>query len=68
MMGLQICRKAYLLNYFGIDGGHIFGKMYNDAIATDEFREMGVWPEPNSVRRVNGLILVKFSEDPTYFG
>ena len=67
MMGLQVCRKSYLLNYFGLDGGHVYGHLYNEAVASEEFREMPVWPAEGSVRRINQLILVKFSEDPTIF-
>ncbi|MBQ9685804.1 MAG: glucosyltransferase domain-containing protein [Oscillospiraceae bacterium] len=68
MMGLQICRNNYLTHYLGIDGGHIYGKLYNDAVASDEFREMNVWPGENSVKRFDGLIIIKFSENPTIFG
>ena len=68
MMGLQTCRRNYLLNYFGIDGGHIYGHLYNDAVVTEEFREMPIWPEQGSIRRINRLIIVKFEQDPPIFG
>lgn len=68
MMGLQNCRRNYLLHYFGIDGGHIYGHLYNNAVASEEFRNMPLWPEQGSIRRINHLIIVKFSEDPPVFG
>ena len=67
MMGLQYCRRNYLLNYFGIDAGHIYGHLYNDAVHSDEFREMPVWPAQDSVKRINSLVIVKFSDDPPIF-
>ena len=68
MMGLQYCRRNYLLNYFGIDAGHIYGHLYNDAVKTEEFKEMPIWPAQGSVRRLNRLVIVKFSDDPPIFG
>lgn len=66
-MGLQYCRRNYLLNYFGVDGGHIYGHLYNDAVASEEFKAMPLWPAEGSVKRVNGLVIVKFSENPPIF-
>ena len=67
MMGLQYCRRNYLLNYFGIDAGHIYGHLYNDAVHSDEFKEMPLWPAQGSVRRLNHLVIVKFSDNPPVF-
>ena len=66
-MGLEDCRRNYLLNYFGVDGGHIFGHLYNDAVHSEEFKEMPIWPAQGSVRRLNRLVIVKFSDDPPIF-
>ena len=67
VMGLQNCRENYLLNYFGIDGGHIWGWQYNEAVSSEEFRDMPVWPAEGSIKRINELIIVKFEEDPPIF-
>lgn len=67
LMGLQYGRRNYLLHYFGIDGGHIYGHLYNDAIASTAFREMPIWPEQGSVQRINGLIIVKLAQNPPHF-
>lgn len=68
VMGLQSGRRNYLLNYFGIDGGHIYGHLYNNAVASDTFRGMPIWPAQGSIRRINGLIIVKFAQDPPIIG
>ncbi len=67
LSGLQTSRRAYLLNYFGIDGGHIYGHLYNNAVASDEFKQMPIWPNEGSVKRLNHLVIIKFSEDPPIF-
>ena len=67
VMGLQNCRQNYLLNYFGIDGGYIRGGWYNDAVRSEEFKAMPVWPAEGSIQRINELIIVKFEENPPIF-
>ena len=67
MMGLQVCRRNYLTEYFGIDGGYIYGGQYNDAVHSAEFAAMPVWPEEGSVQRINGMIVVKLFDDPPIF-
>ena len=67
VMGLQNCRQNYLMNYFGIDGGHIRGGWYNDAVHSEEFEQMPVWPAEGSIKRINELIIVKFEADPPIF-
>lgn len=64
LTGIQTDRRNYLLDYFGIDGGYVMGMYYNQAVQSEEFREMPVFPEAGSVRRFDGLILVKFSDAP----
>lgn len=68
MLGLQNSRQCYLLDEFGIEGGHIYGIQYNTAIATEQFKNMPVWPKAGSIARINDMIVVKFCENPTYFG
>lgn len=67
MMGLQVCRRNYLTEYFGIDGGYIYGGQYNDAVHSAEFAAMPVWPADGSVQRINGMIVVKLFDDPPIF-
>ena len=67
LTGLQYGRRNYLLHYFGIDGGHIYGHLYNDAVASPMFQDMPIWPEQGSIQRINGLIIVKFAQDPPHF-
>ena len=68
VMGLQYGRRNYLLNYFGIDGGHIYGHLYNNAVKTEQFHDMPIWPAKGSIQRINYLIIVKFEDDPPIIG
>lgn len=67
LTGLQYGRRNYLLYYFGIDGGHIYGHLYNDAVGSPMFRDMPIWPEKGSIQRINNLIIVKFAQNPPHF-
>ncbi len=67
-LGLQNSRQCYLLDEFGIEAGHIYGGQYNLAVESEQFKNMPVWPEAGSIARINDMIVVKFCENPTYFG
>lgn len=65
--GLQVGRRNYLVHFFGVNGGELPYDKFVAAIETEEFEEMNVFPMSNSVRRIDGLIIVKFAEDfPLY--
>ncbi len=66
-IGIQGGRRSYLLDYFGIDGGYIYGGQYNDAVHSPEFSQMGVYPAQDSIRQFGDMIIVKLSEDPPIF-
>ena len=68
--GLKQNRNNYLLNYFGFSGGQIRGMMhgaYNEAVQSEAFAEMDVYPGGNSIRRFDNMIIVKLSEEPPLF-
>lgn len=68
--GLRQNRNNYLMNYFGFSGGQIRGLMhgaYNEAVQSEVFAEMSIYPEANSIRRFDNMIIVKLSETPPLF-
>lgn len=68
--GLRQSRNNYLINYFGISGGYIKGTMhgeYNQAVQSEEFEEMGIYPAENSIKRFDNMIIVKLTDDPPLF-
>ena len=68
--GLRQSRNNYLLNYFGFNGGFIKGTMhgeYNEAVSSKEFKEMGIFPAQDSIKKFGDMIIVKLSEDPPLF-
>jgi hypothetical protein len=68
--GLRQSRNNYLMYYFGISGGYIKGMMhgaYNEAVQSEEFAEMGIYPAENSIKKFDNMIIVKLSENPPIF-
>jgi hypothetical protein len=68
--GLRQSRNNYLMDYFGISGGYIKGTMhgaYNEAVQSEEFAEMGIYPAENSIKRFDNMIIVKLSDNPPIF-
>ena len=68
--GLRQNRNNYLLNYFGFKGGEIRGLMhgiYNEAVQSDRFAEMEIYPGADSIEKFDNMIIVKLSEEPPLF-
>lgn len=68
--GLKQNRNNYLLNYFGFEGGEIRGLMhgaYNEAVQSDRFAEMEIYPGADSIEKFDNMIIVKLSEEPPLF-
>lgn len=66
--GLQSGRSRYLAHFFGVNGGELPYDKFVAALETEEFKEMNIFPMSNSVRRIDGLIIVKFAEDFPLYG
>lgn len=64
MNGIMNSRKGYLLNYFGIDAGNVSYDEYTALVTSEEFESMPLWPSEGSVAKINGIVVVKISEDP----
>lgn len=64
MNGIMSARKGYLLNYFGIDAGDVSYDEYTALVTSEEFESMPLWPSEGSVAKINGIVVVKISEDP----
>lgn len=62
--GARNARYHYLLNYFGIDGGYFSEDEYREIIYQEEFQHMNIWPKDNSIKEINGKIVVKLSDNP----
>lgn len=64
MNGASHNRWYYLMNYFGIDGKNLDSKMYENIIFSNEFKKMPIWPAAGSVKMINEMAIVKFTEHP----
>lgn len=56
--------KRFLNNYLGMSVTLCEDNDYNKILETQEFKEMGIFPEKNSVKVINEIMVVKFSENP----
>lgn len=54
----------YLMLNFGIDAGTYTREEYYNIIDSDTFASMGVYPERDSIAEIDGMIVVKMSENP----
>ena len=62
--GLDMGRRNFLMDFYGIDAGSIDSKEYMEMIKSDEFKEMGVYPDNNSIKKISNMIVVKLSDTP----
>lgn len=66
-VGLQGGRTNYLRYFFGLDGGVLPYEKFIAVLETGEFEKMNIFPQENSVRRIDDLIIIKFDEEfPLY--
>ena len=62
--GLTNCRRMYLLNYYGIEGGYFSKHEYKVIIESEEFERMPIWPQKGSVKMFDNMAVVKLSDTP----
>jgi len=67
-VGLQGGRANYLRYFFGVDGGVLPYEKYLVVLETEEFEKMNIFPQENSVRRIDGLIIIKFDDEFPLYG
>ena len=63
MVGANGCRRGYLLDNFGIDPGFFTQEEYSAVIESEEFKSMDIFPAENAVAEIQGMIVVKISDD-----
>lgn len=66
--GLQGGRSNYLRHFFGVDGGVLPYEKFIAVLETEDFEEMNIFPLDNSVRRIDGLIVIKFDDEFPLYG
>lgn len=63
-IGYTYNRQKYILNYFGIDIKDISFDEYLSIIKTNDFIQMPLWPNENSIKKINSILVVKLTKDP----
>lgn len=64
VVGATNNRYWFFRNYFGIDAKQITEEDYRRIIQSDDFMEMPLWPKAGSVKMIDGMAVVKLSEEP----
>lgn len=62
--GMTASREYYFKDFLGIDPGVLSNQEYHDIIHSEEFEEMPVWPAEGSVKMINGMAVIKFTDYP----
>ncbi len=50
--------------FYGLDIPVVSPETYAEVVTSDEFKEMTIFPDKDSVKMINGNIVVKFMEEP----
>lgn len=64
--GYTYNRQKYVLDYFGIDIKEISFNDYLDAINSNDFKQMPLWPNSAGIKKINNIIVVKLTNNPYY--
>lgn len=59
----QPCWSGYIRDDMGAKYVSCSAEEYSDILKTEEYQEMQNFPEQNSVREINGIVVVKLSEE-----
>ena len=62
-IAVQSCWSGYIRDDMGAKYVSCSAEEYNDILKTEEYQEMQNFPEQNSVREINGIVVVKLSEE-----
>jgi len=62
--GANATWTKFLNNNLGLDINWCSDKQYMEILETEEFKDMGVFPNNNSVKVINGIMVVKFTNNP----
>lgn len=62
--GMEGTWTQFLGNFLGMKIHYCNETSYNDVINSEEFKEMGIFPAPNSCKEIYGIMVVKLSDTP----
>lgn len=62
--GSKITWEKFLNNYCGYNVQMCSDKTYKKITETEEFKNMKIFPEQNSVKVINGIMVVKLTNNP----
>ena len=66
--GMTACREYYFKDFLGIDPGTLNNQEYHDIIHSPEYEEMPSWPAEGSIKMINGVVVIKFTDyPPSYY-
>lgn len=65
--GMTICRERYFKNYLGVDVGSISQAEYLEAVKSEKYAAMPLWPAEGSVDWYNDALIVKLTENPVLY-
>ena len=65
--GMTAGREYYFKDFLGIDPGVLTNEEYHDMVHSEEYAGMPLWPQEGSVKMINGMAVLKFSDNPPVY-
>ncbi len=65
--GMTAGREYYFKDFLGTDPGVLTNAEYHDIVHSEEYAEMPVWPAEGSVKMINGMAVIKFTDNPPVY-
>lgn len=62
--GGQECWRKFMLLYLGEDLHFCEPLKYLEVVSSDEFKNMNIYPNENSVQIIDGVMVVKMTDNP----
>ena len=65
--GMKTCRYNFFGDFLGVNAGWIETDEYLSIIQSDEYQQMPLWPESGSVKMIDGMAVIKFTDEPPLY-
>ena len=65
--GMITCRYNFFADFLGVDAQNFDTSEYQEIVTGDEYSEMPLWPESGSVKMIDGMAVIKFTDEPPLY-
>ena len=65
--GMVVCRYNFFMDFIGVDPVYISNDTYLNAVNSEEYQKMPIWPEDGSIQMIDGNVVIKIYETPPQY-